>query len=367
MVGLDAVHDCALVDAGVDAPGVVHARSLVEGQLLLPDLEDLRGVQAVEGAQAHEPVVSLGAERPALDAGAHLRLEGLDVGDHRGRSLLHGLVQAGLGALVQHAVAGGLDLGEQGRHVPAGLDLELLPEPDLGRRGASPVLIEERGHGLQPRGQRREPVVQRGEVAGEDGEESVPDRVHGSGAALPDAMDLHVEELAPDIVESQLALEADAVRQLVRVDRLQLALDLVCVGDLLRDGVAGRIVEAVVSVMQADVRGQNRVLLHHAPEVGFDDAPEAFVGGAGGRPGDWSRENELCHVKPLRVLDGDLASWLARPWPRRLRPATSRAGPRRRRPARARHRSRRRRSGSRLGSCCARTRPSGCRGRVVRP
>jgi hypothetical protein len=75
VVRLDAIHDGALVDARVDAAGVLHAGGLVEGQLLLADLEDLRGVQAVEGAQAHEPVVGLGAEGPAFDGGAHLRLE----------------------------------------------------------------------------------------------------------------------------------------------------------------------------------------------------------------------------------------------------------------------------------------------------
>ena len=63
------------------------------------------------------------------------------------------------------------------------------------------------------------------------------------------------------------------------------------VGDLLRDGVAGRVVEAVVSLVQADVGGQDRVLLHHAPEFGFDDAPEAIVGGAGGGLGGGPGEN----------------------------------------------------------------------------
>jgi len=75
-------------------------------------------------------------------------------------------------------------------------------------------------------------------------------------------MDLHVEELAPDVVEGQLAFEADAVGQLVRVDRLQLALDAVGVVDFLRHGVSGGVVEAVVSRVQPDVRGQDRVLLH---------------------------------------------------------------------------------------------------------
>jgi hypothetical protein len=52
------------------------------------------------------------------------------------------------------------------------------------------------------------------------------------------------------------------------------------------------------------------VLIHHLAEVGFDDAPEPIVRGAGGRLRGWTRENELCHVK-LQMLDRGLGQVVA--------------------------------------------------------
>ena len=205
-----------------------------------------------------------------------------------------------MGSLIEHALTGGLDFIQQIGHLPAGLDLELLPEPDLRRGGAGLVLLQERRHRLEPPGQRRQAILQGCEVAGEDREESIPDRVHGRGAALPDAVDLHVEELATNVVQGQLALEADAVRQRLRVDRLEFPLDAMHVRDLLHGRIAGGIVKAVISIVQADVRAEDRVPLQHTPEFGFDDAPEALVGRAGGWLGSGPRENELCHGVLLR-------------------------------------------------------------------
>jgi hypothetical protein len=59
---------------------------------------------------------------------------------------------------------------------------------------------------------------QRREVAGEDAEEPVADAVHRRGAALPDAVDFRVEQLALDVVDGQLALELDALGQPGRID-----------------------------------------------------------------------------------------------------------------------------------------------------
>ena len=179
VVRLDPVDDHRFGDGRVDAAGVLDSGGLVERQLLVADLEDLGGVQAVEGAQADELVVRVRAESPALHRRAHRRLDRLDVGGDGRRRRCHGLVQAGLGALVEDARAGGLDLVEEERHLLARVDLQLLPEPDLGRRGARLVLLEDRGDRLQAGGQRREALGQRGEVAGEYAEQRVPDAIHG--------------------------------------------------------------------------------------------------------------------------------------------------------------------------------------------
>ncbi len=112
VVRLDAVDHDRLLDGGVDPARVLHAGSLVQGQLLVADFEDLGGVQAVERPQPDELVVGLRAEGPALDGRAHGALERVDVGDDRRAGRRDRLVQAGLSALVQHAGSGGLDLVE---------------------------------------------------------------------------------------------------------------------------------------------------------------------------------------------------------------------------------------------------------------
>ena len=172
---------------------VLHPRGLVEGQLLVADLEDLRGVEPVEGPQAHELIVGVASRGPSdSTVGAHAGLE---------RTTARYSVTAAEAvstALSRRACAfssstpwpGGLDLVEQVRHLLAGVDLQLLPETDLRRGGAGLVLVEERGNAFEPGGQRGEPLRQRGEVAGEDREQGVADGVHRRGAALPDAVDL---------------------------------------------------------------------------------------------------------------------------------------------------------------------------------
>ncbi len=74
------------------------------------------------------------------------------------------------------------------------------------------MLLERGRHALDAGGQRREPLGKGSVIAGERGEEGVADGVHGRGAPLPDPVDLRVEQFAPDVVEGQFALDADALR-----------------------------------------------------------------------------------------------------------------------------------------------------------
>ena len=100
----------------------------------------------------------------------------------------------------------GLDLVEEERHLLAGLDLDLLPESNLRRGGAGLVLLQGLRNGLQPGGQRRQALGQRGVIPGKHAEQPVSHSIHGRGPPLPDAMNLRVEELAANVVEGQLAL-----------------------------------------------------------------------------------------------------------------------------------------------------------------
>ena len=139
-------------------------------------------------------------------------------------------------------------------------------------------------------------------VAGKDAEERVADLVHGRGAALPNSVDLGVEAFAANVVEGQLALELDALRQPGRVDGFDLALEFLGVGDLLDDRVARGVVELAVVVVDPEVRGEDRVILDQTPEVGLDDVPERLVERALGRLGRGPRENEFSHRYRSRIV-----------------------------------------------------------------
>ena len=255
----------------------------------MADLEDVRGVQPVERAQPDELVVGVGAERPALNRRAHARSKPLDVGQYSGRGGLDGFVQSSLSAFVEDTLSCRLDLGEQERDLLARFDLKFLPEAHLRHGGSGPMLIEERGHAFEARRQRLQPLSERSEVTGEDAEERVADLVHGGGAALPDTMHLRIEEPTAGVVDRQLPLEADALRQSLRVERLEFGQGAMRICDLADQGVPSGVVQPVVGIVDAQIRGVDRVIRDEPPEVCLDDAPEPIVEGPEGGRGFGSR------------------------------------------------------------------------------
>jgi hypothetical protein len=144
------------------------------------------------------------------------------------------------------------------------------------------VLLEEDRHALDPRGQRREPIRERGKVPGEPGEQGIADRVHGRRAPLPDPVDLRVEQFAPDVVEGQFALDPHALGEPGRVDSLDVGLEPLCVGDLLDHRVARAVVQVAVQVVDAHVGREDRMILEHVAEVRLDQVPEPGVERTGG-------------------------------------------------------------------------------------
>ncbi len=161
------------------------------------------------------------------------------------------------------------------------------------------MLLQGCGNGLHAGGQRDESFGQWSVVAGEDTEQRVADLVHGRRAALPDAVDVEIEQLAADVVKSQLAFQTDALGQPRRVDCLHLDRESLRVGDLLQDGVAGGVVEEAVAIVDSEVRGVDRVSRHQPAEVGFDHIPECVVEWARGGLRGGSGENELGHLSLL--------------------------------------------------------------------
>src|ERR1035437_6949637 len=102
-------------------------------------------------------------------------------------------------------------------------------------------------------------------------------------------MHLCVEETAAGVMDRQLALQADALREACGVDRDEFAQGSVRVREFLDNRVASGIVEFVVGIVYAQVRGVDRVICDQTPEVGLDDVPELIVERAGGRLGYGSR------------------------------------------------------------------------------
>ena len=175
------------------------------------ELEDGVGVEAVERAQADHRVVLLAADRPVVRAVGERALEprGVQLDGDLGR--LARPLEAALLGRRQDVDAGRDELVEEGRQLARGLDLDLLPEPDLrdGRPGLR--FLEVRGGGLEPAGDGVESLGERRVVAGEQEEEAVADVVEGERAALPETQDVGIEDRAADVVELELALEASPV------------------------------------------------------------------------------------------------------------------------------------------------------------
>ena len=206
-------------DVRVDLPGRRDAGLGVERELLLADRQDRVGVEPVERAQADELVVALATERPVVGPVGQRALEpGPVVGDGRSWPRRRRACSRRSSAGPSAVLAGGHDLVEQARDLAGGLDLDRLPQADLGLDGPAARGVEERRRRLEPAGDRVEPLGQRGEVAGEQGEQRVADPVEGGRPALPDPDYLGVEDVALDVVDLEVALEPDR-RPTARPDR----------------------------------------------------------------------------------------------------------------------------------------------------
>ena len=178
---------------------------------------------------------------------------------------------------LQYALAGGHDLVEQGRDLAGRLDLDRLPQPDLGDGRPAARGREERRCGLEPAGDGVEPLLERREVAGEQREERVADAVEGRRAALPDALDVDVEDVPAEVVDLEVALEARLGRQPGRVDRLDGREVGPVGGDLAEDGVALPVAQAMILGVDADERREVGVVADDPPEALLDEVVEALV------------------------------------------------------------------------------------------
>ena len=138
LVGLDPVDDGRLVGVRVDLAGGRGAGRPLLVEPLPAELEDGVGVEAVERAQADQRVVPLAADRPVVGARRRACPRASDAYSSTAilaDSLARSRRRCSAGR--QDADAGGDDLVEEGRQLGRGLDLDLLPAPDLrdGRPG----------------------------------------------------------------------------------------------------------------------------------------------------------------------------------------------------------------------------------------
>ena len=178
LVALDPVDDGRLVAHPGRSRGRPRRGPPFLGELLPAELEDRVGVEAVEGAQADQRVVALAPDRPVVGRRPRAcprarrrtarRATLADVARPRSRRRCSGVRE--------DAVAGGDDLVEEDGQLAGRLDLE--PLPAAGPGGPSPGSWPPRGRsaiGLEPAGDRVEPLGQRGVVAGEQQEQAVAD------------------------------------------------------------------------------------------------------------------------------------------------------------------------------------------------
>ncbi len=179
------------------------------------------GVEAVEGAQADQLVVALAAERPVVDG----------VGE-RAPQPRRVLLDGGLRAPPRPAssrrwsAAGWLPVPaatiSSNRLGSASADSSssFCHRPTWGRRPASGCWSRNAGTASRRPVDRGQPLGQRREVAREEQEQGVAERVHRGRAALPGPDDLGVEEATAEVVDLELALERGLRRQAGRVDGL---------------------------------------------------------------------------------------------------------------------------------------------------
>ena len=293
-VGLDPGEDRRLVGVRVDLAGRGDAGRLLLGQLLPAELQDLVRVEAVERPVRDQRVVALAADRPVVVPAGERPAQPVGVLLDRGPGGRHRAVQppvASAGARTP-APAATNSAKQPGQAVRLSSISSSCQRRTCGTRRAGLRRLEEGGDALQPAGDGVEPLGERGVVAREQQEERIADGVEGEGAPLPQPQLVEVEELATDVVELDVALEARRRGQLGRVDRLDRGQVRPLVVDLPEDRVAARVAEPVVGVVEPEPGGEQRLGRDDAPEARLDGVVEALVGGAGvrarGRPGQGS-------------------------------------------------------------------------------
>ena len=240
-----------------------------------------------------ERVVALATDRPVVGAAGQRALEPRAVQLDRDLGAARGALEASLLGRREGGRAGGHEFVEEDRQFGRGLDLDPLPQPDLGDGRAGLRLFEVGRGRLEPPGDGDQAFGQRRVVAREEEEEAVPDRVDRERPSLPDAQDLRVEDRPTEVVELEIALESGGRRQRIGVDRLDLRQVCPIAGDLGEQRLTAAVPELVVRVVDAQPGGEHGILLHPAPEARLDQVVEARVGRAGRRPAFGTRERAV--------------------------------------------------------------------------
>ncbi len=277
MIRLDAGDDLQLVGVGVDLAGSRLPRRALLGELAVTELQDGVGIEAVERAQVDHPIVALAADRPVIGARGECALEpgGVQVDCDSRRA--GGALESTLLGRAEHAPAGGDHLVVERGQLPGRLDLDPLPEPDLRLARLRPGLVEVARDGLEATGDRVEAFGEWRVVAHEQQEQPVADGVERERPALPDPQLLRLEQRAAQVVELDVALEADGARQPGGVQRLDRGEVRAVGGDLGQDRLAAAIPQLVVVVVDAEIRGGDRVVAHQPPEPLLDELVEPIV------------------------------------------------------------------------------------------
>src|ERR1019366_7188052 len=228
------------------------------------------------GPPGDELVVALATQRPAV----HGRVEGASqealVVGHGDLGPLGRRGQPALFRFGENA-AGGHDLVEEGRHLRGRLELELLPQANLGQGRPGALLGQEAGDRLEPAGQRGQALLERGKVPGKQSEERVADSIHGGRASLPEPLLLEVEQLQAEVVDLDVALEADLGRQSRRVERLDRTTVGSRLGDLVLYGFTGPVRQALIFGVEPQECGGVGVGQDRTSEVRLHQVVEVLV------------------------------------------------------------------------------------------